>query len=111
MAQTIALLIRDVVLEGWQEDVLRRDLIRLVVFLEHLDLVVQEASLAVLTDVVLDRIVDLFEGLLLVPPLIVILIYDGLDVLEALDLPLVDFAAQLAAGPRRSVVGCLLRGS
>ena len=93
LAQTIALLIRDVVLEGWQEDVLRRDLIRLVVFLEHFDLVVLEASLAVLTDVVLDRIVDLFEGLLLVPPLIVILIYDGLDVLEALDLPLVYFAA------------------
>ena len=74
-------------------------------------MVVKNTSLAVLTDVVLNRIVYLFQSLLLVPALIVILIYDGLDVLEALDLPLVDFAAKLAAGTRRSVVGSLLRGS
>ena len=81
LTQAIDLLIRDVIFEGWQEDVLRRYLIHLVVFLEHLDLVVQEASLAVFADVVLNRIVYLFQSLLLIPALIVILIYDGLDVL------------------------------
>ena len=71
-------------------------------------MVVQEASLAVLADVVLDRIVYQSQGLLLIPALTVILIYDGLNVLEALDLPLVNLAAQLAAGALRSVVGSLL---
>ena len=67
--------------------------------------------MAVLADVVLDRIVYLSQGLLLIPALTVILIYDGLNVLEALDLPLVNLAAQLAAGTLRSVVGSLLRDS
>ena len=93
MSQTITLFIRDVIFEGWQEDVLCRYLIRLVVFLERFDLVVQDASLAVLTDVILDRIVYLSQGLLLIPALTVVLIYDSLDVLEALDLPLMYFAA------------------
>ena len=73
-------------------------------------MVVQEASLAVLADVVLDRIVYQSQGLLLIPALTVILIYDSLYVLEALDLPLMYFAAQLAAGTLRSVVLRLLHG-
>ena len=74
-------------------------------------MVIQEASLAVLADVVLDRIVYQSQGLLLIPALTVILIYDSLYVLEALDLPLMDFAAKLAAGTSRSVIGSLLSGS
>ena len=56
-------------------------------------MVVQEASLAVLADVILDRIVYQSQGLLLIPALTVILIYDSLYVLEALNLPLMYFAA------------------
>ena len=67
--------------------------------------------MAVLADVVLDRIVYLSQGLLLIPALTVILIYDSLYVLEALDLPLVNLAAQLAAGTLGSVVRSLLRDS
>ena len=93
LSQTINLFIREVIFEGWQEDVLCRYLIRLVVFLERLDLVVQEASLAVLADVVLNRIVYQSQGLLLIPALTVVLIYDSLYILEALDLPLMYFAA------------------
>ena len=93
MSQTITFFIRDVIFEGWQEDVLCRYLIRLVVFLERFNLVVQDTSLAVLTDVILDRIIYLSQGLLLIPALTVVLIYDSLDVLEALDLPLMYFAA------------------
>ena len=110
LSQTINLFIREVIFEGWQEDVLCRYLIRLVVLLEHLDLVIHEASLAVLADVVLNRIVYLPQGLLLIPALIVILIYDSLYVLEALYLPLMYFAAQLAARTLRSVVLRLLHG-
>ena len=66
--------------------------------------------MAVLAEVILNRIVYLSQGLLLIPALTVILVYDSLYVFEALDLPLMYFAAQLAAGTLRSVVLRLLHG-
>ena len=46
--------------ERWQKDVLRCDLCTLKVLLELLDLVLADVARAILADVVLDRLIDIF---------------------------------------------------
>ena len=46
--------------ERWQKDVLRCNLCTLKVLLELLDLVLADVARAILADVVLDRLIDIF---------------------------------------------------
>ena len=61
----------------------------------------------ILTDVVVDGVMDALESVLLVPASLIVLVYDGLNSTKSLSLPLLDFSRQLAtAAPSLSRESC-----
>jgi len=60
-------------------------------------LVVLDDTRAILADIIIDRVIDLLERLLLIPPLRIILIDDVLHARQPLLLPLADLPRQFAA--------------
>ena len=78
-----------------QKYVARRYLLILVVLLELLELPRLDQPVRVLAHVVVDRVVDLLQRVLLVPPLLVVLVDHRLHPAQPLRLPLVDLAGQL----------------
>lgn len=98
------LFIVETFVEGWQKDVLRSDVAPLVVQFQLLNLVRLELPTAIFAHVVLDRVVNLLERLLLVPAFVVVLVDDSLHVFESLFLPLLNLPCQLRPGPRAYVL-------
>ena len=53
-------------------------------------------TLAILTNIVIDSVIDFFERVLLVPSLDIVLVNDGLHPAKSLFLPLYDLSLELA---------------
>ena len=79
--------------------------------LEILNLLVGVATGAVFADVILNRVVDLLQSVLLVPSLLVILIDDHLHVFQSLLLPLLDFARKFVIRATAFREICRIRSS
>ena len=86
------MLICESIFEGWQEDVLCSDVRSFVILLELLILGLLDEPGAILTDVVVDGVMDALESVLLVPASLIVLVYDGLNSTKPLSLPLLDFS-------------------
>lgn len=67
-----------------------------VILLELLILGLLDEPGAILTDVVVDGVMDVLESVLLVPASLIVLVYDSLNSTKSLSLPLLDFSRQLA---------------
>ena len=63
-----------------------------VILLELLILGLLDEPGAILTDVVVDGVMDALESVLLVPASLIVLVYDGLNSTKPLSLPLLDFS-------------------
>ena len=63
-----------------------------VILLKLLILVLLDEPGAILTDVVVDGVMDALESVLLVPASLIVLVYDGLNSTKPLSLPLLDFS-------------------
>ena len=68
-----------------------------VILLKLLILGLLDEPGTILTDVVVDRVMDALESVLLVPSSLIVLVYDGLNATKSLILPLLDFSRQLAS--------------
>ena len=93
----VNLLIRESVLEWGQEDVLRCDLGLFVVFFELIDLLISNESGAILTNIIINSVIDLLKSFLLVPSFLIVLINDSLNTIQSLSLPLVDLSRKFIA--------------
>ena len=63
-----------------------------VILLKLLILVLLDEPGTILTDVVVDGVMDALESVLLVPASLIVLVYDGLNSTKPLSLPLLDFS-------------------
>ena len=93
----VNLLIRESVFEWGQEDVLRCDLGLFVVFFELIDLLISNESGAILTNIIINSVIDLLKSFLLVPSFLIVLINDSLNTIQSLSLPLVDLSREFIA--------------
>ena len=93
----VNLLIRESVFEWGQEDVLRCVLGLFVVFFELIDLLISNESRAILTNIIINSVIDLLKSLLLVPSFLIVLINDSLNTIQSLSLPLVDLSREFIA--------------
>ena len=97
LSALINLLICESIFEGRQEDVFCSNDRIFVILLKLLILGLLDEPGTILTDVVIDRVMDVLESVLLVPSSLIVLVDAGFNSTQSLILPLLDFSRKFAS--------------